>query len=114
MANIQKNTQTATFVKAKEFNKAIQNLNSLNFYDYDLNDTWFFIDLGDEFYIRKDEKGEYFFEFSGDKICKLNDKQTALIDDWISEKEKEYLYHEYYYRDIQETEEYLNVASRLW
>ncbi|MBG0515158.1 hypothetical protein I4P13_15425 [Elizabethkingia meningoseptica] len=47
MAKIEKKIE----IPVDSFNKAIRNLNTLTFSDWNINQNWFYIDLGEEFYI---------------------------------------------------------------
>lgn len=115
MANLGKNLKTTSLlIKGDEFNQAVRNLNTQTFNDFDINENWFFIDLGNEFYIKIDDNGKYVLEFTDERVCSLSAQQTQMVNNWISDKEKEALESEAYARDIIETEQYLNTASRSW
>ncbi|OPB96875.1 hypothetical protein BAS10_07445 [Elizabethkingia meningoseptica] len=115
MTNLGKNLKTTSLlIKGDEFNQAVRNLNTQTFNDFDINENWFFIDLGNEFYIKIDDNGKYVLEFTDERVCPLSKQQTQIVNSWVSEKEKEALESEAYACDIIETEEYLNTASRSW
>lgn len=115
MTNLGKNLKTTSLlIKGDEFNQAVRNLNTLTFNDFNINKGWFFIDLGNEFYIKIDKDESYMLEFSDTRVCPLSIQQSQLVKDWVEACRKDALESEAYARDINETEQYLTVESRKW
>ncbi|MDV3653217.1 hypothetical protein CMU75_08805 [Elizabethkingia anophelis] len=109
MAKIEKKIE----IPVDAFNKAIRNLNTLTFSDWNINQNWFYIDLGEEFYITI-QNGKYILEYSDTEVYPLNSEMTNKVNNWLKDVEREALESEAYARDIRNTEQYLTVASRIW
>ncbi|MCT4256571.1 hypothetical protein CMT69_01705 [Elizabethkingia anophelis] len=109
MAKIEKKIE----IPVDSFNKAIRNLNTLTFSDWNINQNWFYIDLGEEFYITI-QNGKYILEYSDTEVYPLNSEMTTKVNNWLKDVEREALESEAYAQDIRNTEQYLTVASRIW
>ncbi|NHQ68135.1 hypothetical protein [Elizabethkingia miricola] len=109
MAKIEKKIE----IPVDSFNKAIRNLNTLTFSDWNINQNWFYIDLGEEFYITI-QNGKYILEYSDTEVYPLNSEMTTKVNNWLKDIEREALESEAYARDIRNTEQYLTIASRIW
>ncbi|OPB98960.1 hypothetical protein BAS10_04650 [Elizabethkingia meningoseptica] len=100
MAKLEKKIEIPT----EEYNKAIRNLNTQNFNDFDINENWFFIDLDNEFYIKIDKTGKYVLLFCDTVVYPLNEVMTNKINAWLEDAEREALESEAYSRDIKQTD----------
>ncbi|MBG0515159.1 hypothetical protein I4P13_15430 [Elizabethkingia meningoseptica] len=85
----------------------------MTFSDWNINQNWFYIDLGEEFYITI-QNGKYILEYSDTEVYPLNSEMTTKVNNWLKDVEREALESEAYAQDIRNTEQYLTVASRIW